>query len=45
MSSRLAYPTVYFEMSLVLTRRVLQWSFMNVRGNHPLVDDSLPEYP
>jgi hypothetical protein len=23
----------------------LQWSFMNIRGRHALVDDGLPEYP
>ncbi|KAF7375751.1 Methyltranfer-dom domain-containing protein [Mycena sanguinolenta] len=22
-----------------------EWSFINIRGRHPLVDDSLPEYP
>ncbi|KAJ7875068.1 methyltransferase domain-containing protein [Mycena leptocephala] len=24
---------------------VVEWSFMNIRGNHPLLDDSLPDYP
>ncbi|KAJ7224632.1 hypothetical protein GGX14DRAFT_387305 [Mycena pura] len=24
---------------------ILQWSFINIRGEHALVDDSLPDYP
>ncbi|KAJ7818681.1 hypothetical protein B0H14DRAFT_2373013, partial [Mycena olivaceomarginata] len=41
----------YFEVSMMdaNNRRgepgVAYWSFMNIRGTHALVDDSLPEYP
>ncbi|KAF8198675.1 methyltransferase domain-containing protein [Mycena galopus ATCC 62051] len=41
----------YFEVDMmdVNNRRgepgVVYWSFMNIRGTHALVDDSLPEYP
>ncbi|KAF7341171.1 Methyltranfer-dom domain-containing protein [Mycena venus] len=41
----------YFEVSMmdVNNRRdepsLVYWSFMNIRGRHALVDDSLPEYP
>ncbi|KAJ7229270.1 hypothetical protein C8J57DRAFT_1534582 [Mycena rebaudengoi] len=24
---------------------VVEWSFINIRGKHPLVDDTLPDYP
>ncbi|KAJ6462463.1 methyltransferase domain-containing protein [Mycena sanguinolenta] len=41
----------YFEVSMmdVNNRRfepsIVYWSFMNIRGQHALVDDELPEYP
>jgi hypothetical protein len=31
--------------SISLVRGRLQWSFINIRGKHPLIDDSLPDYP